>query len=178
MTDTIVVPINKTQMATLACVTWRTLGLDEETRKKYACMVARIMINDLFALMGDDWTIADLNYYRADLTGAIADLGFLRVAELITAKQSKEILQAVWDLPYLDVSDYIRESEILKEAEGDELLSIVKTVVKDNPKVVAQILEGKDKAIGFLVGQVMKAAKGKANPQQATEMLRAEMEVK
>lgn len=166
---------DKTRAAVATCITWRTLTLSEELNQKYINIVTKTMIHDLFSLIGDDWTISDINEYRPDLQKAIGDICFLQAIELITAKHSKEILKAIWALPYLEVASYILDSKILEEAEGDELLAIVQTVVKNNPKTVSQILEGKDKAIGFLVGQVMKAAKGKANPQQAQEMLREEM---
>ncbi|HQX67809.1 MAG TPA: hypothetical protein PLG70_06065, partial [Ottowia sp.] len=44
-----------------------------------------------------------------------------------------------------------------------------------NPDNVAQFKAGKDKAFNALVGQVMKASRGKANPQQASELLRARL---
>jgi aspartyl-tRNA(Asn)/glutamyl-tRNA(Gln) amidotransferase subunit B len=47
---------------------------------------------------------------------------------------------------------------------GDDLLPVIKQVVDDNPKVLAQFLEGKETVKGFFVGQVMKKTAGKANP--------------
>lgn len=178
MNSTTFDPKDKTQKAVLAILIWRTVSMPKEALEKYPRIVVQLMINDLYALMGDDWSIDDLNKYRKDLPDALSNIGALLAMDFITKKHAREILKAVWDLPYLHPVDYIIENKILEEAEGDELLSIVKTVVKDNPKAVEQLLGGKDKAIGFLIGQVMKAARGKANPQQAQEMLKAEMEVK
>ncbi|MBI2875118.1 MAG: Asp-tRNA(Asn)/Glu-tRNA(Gln) amidotransferase GatCAB subunit B, partial [Firmicutes bacterium] len=48
----------------------------------------------------------------------------------------------------------------------------VEKVVSDHPGPVADVRAGKDKAIGFLVGQVMKATGGKANPQLVNKLLR------
>jgi aspartyl-tRNA(Asn)/glutamyl-tRNA(Gln) amidotransferase subunit B len=53
------------------------------------------------------------------------------------------------------------------------LAAIVAQVVADNPGQVAEYRGGKDKVLGFFVGQVMKATQGKANPQQVNELLRA-----
>ena len=49
------------------------------------------------------------------------------------------------------------------------------SVLAANPKSVDEYRAGKDKAFNALVGQVMKASKGKANPQQATDLLRARL---
>ena len=45
-------------------------------------------------------------------------------------------------------------------------------VIADNPGQVEQFLAGKEKVLGFFVGQIMKATQGKANPQQLNELLR------
>ena len=44
-------------------------------------------------------------------------------------------------------------------------------VILQNPEAVADYLEGKDSVVRFMVGQIMKETKGKANPKMATEML-------
>ena len=48
----------------------------------------------------------------------------------------------------------------------------IEKAIADNPKSVEDYLGGKEKAIGFLVGQVMKAMKGKANPGMVNQMLK------
>jgi aspartyl-tRNA(Asn)/glutamyl-tRNA(Gln) amidotransferase subunit B len=53
------------------------------------------------------------------------------------------------------------------------LEQLVAEVVARNPAQVAQLKGGKEQVMGFLVGQVMKATKGKANPQLVQELLRA-----
>ena len=55
------------------------------------------------------------------------------------------------------------------------LEAIVDQVIAANPDNVAQFRAGKDKAFNALVGQIMKASKGKANPQQVTDLLRARL---
>ena len=58
------------------------------------------------------------------------------------------------------------------------LEAMIEEVLADNPGPVADVKGGKTKAIGFLVGQVMKASKGTANPQKVNEMLRDKLQVK
>ena len=61
-------------------------------------------------------------------------------------------------------------------SDSGELVNVIVQVIEQNPKSVADIQEGKMKAIGFLVGQVMKETKGKANPQLVNKILRERLE--
>jgi len=54
---------------------------------------------------------------------------------------------------------------------------LVSQIIGDYPDQVAQFREGKEKVLGFFVGQVMKATNGKANPKQVNEILRRELNV-
>lgn len=70
----------------------------------------------------------------------------------------------------------IVEEKGLKQMDNeDELREIAVRIIKENPKSVEDFKNGKDKAIGYLVGQVMKATKGKANPQIVNNILREEL---
>ena len=61
-------------------------------------------------------------------------------------------------------------------SDSSSLEKIIDKVLADNPGPVADIRGGKTKAIGFLVGQVMKVSKGKANPQKVNEMIRNKLQ--
>lgn len=56
------------------------------------------------------------------------------------------------------------------------LKKIIEEVIQNNPGPVKQYLEGKAQVVGFLLGQVMKASKGKANPQKAQELLKSALD--
>ena len=60
-------------------------------------------------------------------------------------------------------------------SDSSALQAIVDEVVAGNEKSVAEYRAGKDKAFNALVGQVMKASKGKANPAQASELLKKKL---
>jgi aspartyl-tRNA(Asn)/glutamyl-tRNA(Gln) amidotransferase subunit B len=60
----------------------------------------------------------------------------------------------------------------LKSATAKELETIVVQVIAANAPAVADFKQGKEQALKFLVGQVMKATKGQANPQMLNELLR------
>ncbi|MDF1481866.1 Asp-tRNA(Asn)/Glu-tRNA(Gln) amidotransferase subunit GatB [Extensimonas sp. H3M7-6] len=73
--------------------------------------------------------------------------------------------------------DALIEAKGLKQVnDAGALEQIIAEVIAANPDNVAQFKAGKDKAFNALVGQVMKASKGKANPQQVNALLRARLE--
>ena len=61
-------------------------------------------------------------------------------------------------------------------SDDDSLEAMIAEVLEANPGPVADVKAGKTKAIGFLVGQVMKASKGKANPQRVNELIRQKLQ--
>lgn len=65
----------------------------------------------------------------------------------------------------------VKEKGLTQVTDTGEIEKIVDDVIKANPQSVADFSAGKEKAIGFLVGQIMKLSKGKANPQMANEIL-------
>ncbi len=67
--------------------------------------------------------------------------------------------------------------DLLQVSDETEIRTIISKVIIDNPKAVADIKEGQTKVYGYLVGQVMKASKGKANPALAQKLIKEELEV-
>ena len=55
--------------------------------------------------------------------------------------------------------------------------SMIDEVIAANPNQVEQYRSGKDKLFGFFVGQVMKASKGKANPEQVNQLLKEKLDI-
>lgn len=70
------------------------------------------------------------------------------------------------------IKDVIAESGLTQISDEGELLKIVQEVIKNNPKQVEQCKSGKETVMMFLVGQVMKLSKGRANPALATRLLK------
>jgi len=68
------------------------------------------------------------------------------------------------------------EKNILQVSDESEIEKIVDEVIKENPKVVTDIKAGQEKAIGFLVGQVMALSKGQANPELAQKIIKQNLE--
>ena len=68
--------------------------------------------------------------------------------------------------------DIVKEKGLVQISDETELIKIVKTILDENEQSVEDYKAGKDKAFGFLVGQAMKATKGKANPQIINKILK------
>jgi aspartyl-tRNA(Asn)/glutamyl-tRNA(Gln) amidotransferase subunit B len=69
----------------------------------------------------------------------------------------------------------VEEKNLLQITDTSALENAIEDVLKSNPKQVEEFKSGKEKVIGFLVGQVMKQTKGKANPKMVNEILRAKL---
>ena len=69
----------------------------------------------------------------------------------------------------------IEELGLKQMSDSGELEAIVDQILADNPDQLEQLRSGKDKVLGFFVGQVMKQTQGKANPQQVNELIRAKL---
>jgi aspartyl-tRNA(Asn)/glutamyl-tRNA(Gln) amidotransferase subunit B len=68
--------------------------------------------------------------------------------------------------------DIVKEKGLVQMSDEGEMTEIVKSVLEQNQQSVEDFKAGKDKALGFLVGQAMKATKGKANPQVINKILK------
>ena len=90
---------------------------------------------------------------------------------VINNQTAKEVFAAMFESD-VDPSAYVEEHGLKMESDSGLLEETVKKILDANPKAVGELKEGKDKVIGFLMGQVMKEMKGKANPAQVSEMIR------
>ena len=102
-----------------------------------------------------------------------------RIADgTISNKIGKEIFSAMWQARSVDpaLADQLIESTGLKQiSDSGTLAAIIDTVLAENLKSVEEFRAGKEKAFNALIGQAMKASKGKANPAQLTELLRQKL---
>jgi aspartyl-tRNA(Asn)/glutamyl-tRNA(Gln) amidotransferase subunit B len=89
---------------------------------------------------------------------------------------ARQVFEALWTGEGTDVDALIESKGLKQMNDTGELETIVDAVIAANEKSVAEFRAGKDKAFNALVGQVMKASKGKANPAQAGELLRRRLE--
>ena len=69
----------------------------------------------------------------------------------------------------------VKEQGLVQMSDAGELDGIVAAVIAANPQSVADFKAGKDRAIGFLVGQIMKQTKGRANPELVNRILKEKL---
>ena len=71
------------------------------------------------------------------------------------------------------VDEIIEKLGLHQMSNSEEVAALVQQTLEQYPDQVAQIRSGKPKVMGFLVGQVMKASQGKANPKQVNDLIKA-----
>lgn len=91
--------------------------------------------------------------------------------DVISSKIAKTVFEEMF-YTGKDPEDIVEEKGLKQISDEDKLEKLVEEIIEDNPEAVEDIKNGKDKAIGYLVGQVMKETKGKANPQMVNQMFR------
>ncbi len=92
----------------------------------------------------------------------------------ISGKIAKEVFEAMW-AGEGDADTIIAERGLKQITDTSALEAMVDEVIANNPKQVEQFRAGKEKVLGFFVGQIMKATQGKANPAQVNELLRKKL---
>lgn len=153
------------------------LTQDPETAEYFEAVVATGADPKLAAnwVMGE--FAAALN--RDDRTADDAPIAALELGRLIERIQdgtiSGKIAKTVFEKLWSDSGtvDAVIEAEGLTQvSDTGELQAIIEQIVADNPAQAEQFRAGKEKVLGFFVGQVMKATQGKANPQVVNQLLR------
>jgi len=100
----------------------------------------------------------------------IIELLKLQEDGIISGKIAKLVIEEMLETG-LRPADIIKEKSLVQISDEGELAGIVEKVIFENPKPVDDYQSGNDKAIGFLVGQVMMLSKGKANPGLVNKIL-------
>ncbi len=94
----------------------------------------------------------------------------------LNSTAAKEIWVEIWKTD-ADPLALAESKNLLQVSDEGAIAEIVSRVLADNPKAAEDIKNGEMKAIGFLVGQVMKASQGKANPAMAQELIKKQLGV-
>jgi aspartyl-tRNA(Asn)/glutamyl-tRNA(Gln) amidotransferase subunit B len=99
-----------------------------------------------------------------------------RIADnTLSNKLAKEVFEALWVGEGKDADAVIEARGLKQISDSGAIEALIDEVLAANPKSVEEFRAGKDKAFNALVGQVMKATKGKANPQQVNDLLRQKL---
>lgn len=123
---------------------------------------------------------AALNKHNMSLSESPIDAkrlaGLLRrlLDRTLSNNMAKHVFEIMWNES--SEADDVIEKQGLKQINDTEILEqVIDDIIAQNPNQVAQYRSGKDKLFAFFVGQVMKATRGKANPEQVNELLRKKL---
>ena len=141
-----------------------------------ACGQAKLASNWIMGEVSRRLNTGEIGIEKAPVTAAQLAALIGRIADgTISNNAARQVFDELWAGESADV-DAIIESKGLKQMNDTGALEkIVDEVIAANADNVAQFRAGKDKAFNALVGQIMKASKGKANPQQVNDLLRARL---
>ncbi len=92
----------------------------------------------------------------------------------ISSKIAKQVLEEMFENPK-DPEDIIKEKGWIQISDEGAIKEVVTKILEANPASIADFKAGKDRALGFLVGQAMKETRGKANPQMLNKMFLEEL---
>jgi len=99
-----------------------------------------------------------------------------RIADnTLSNKLAREVFEALWAGEGRDADAVIEARGLKQISDSGAIEALIDEVLAANPKSVEEFRAGKDKAFNALVGQVMKATRGKANPQQVNDLLRSKL---
>jgi Asp-tRNA(Asn)/Glu-tRNA(Gln) amidotransferase B subunit len=159
--------------------------------KKIAPEIASLLLNEVMprvkAEMGDSepedeyeprkssFSVEYMDEYHYGLTETLSNLGLLIAEGYMQTRHARKVLDAVMSPSHVcwDLIDVVLDLKILDEVEGDELTTLIKQILAEQPQAVADIKKGKLKAIGSLIGTVMK--KIKADPVKVKELFLEEI---
>ncbi len=136
-----------------------------------AKQISNWITSELFRLLSESGTtIANVPIEPAQLVTLIE----LVNAGAINQTAAKKILGVMFETGR-GPGEIVKELGLEQISNKDELVGVIQQVIADNPGPVEQYRAGKETTIKFLVGQVMKATRGKANPQLAEELLQEQL---
>jgi aspartyl-tRNA(Asn)/glutamyl-tRNA(Gln) amidotransferase subunit B len=139
-----------------------------ETDSGQAAVLANWILGDLTGALNK----AGLEINDSPITAASLVQLVARIAdETISGKIAKQVFEAMW-LGEGSADDIIEARGLRQITDSGAIESLIDEVIAANPEQVEQFRAGKEKVMGFFVGQVMKQSRGKANPGQVNALLR------
>ncbi len=146
----------------------------EETNRyaKDPKQVSNWIMGDVLRRLNDEeLEVEDLKFKPKDLADLI---GFINNGK-ISNNIGKKVLRDMFETGEKP-EEIIKKKGLIQISDEGELKGIVEKVLDENQQSIIDYKNGKDRALGFLIGQVMKATRGKANPQMVNEMVKEMIE--
>jgi aspartyl-tRNA(Asn)/glutamyl-tRNA(Gln) amidotransferase subunit B len=161
--------------AFLLTISKELAGFFEETVKGSGCdpkMCANWIIVDLTGAMNKaGLEIAECPIGADSLAGLLGRIN----DKTISGKIAKQVFDIMWEFGG-DADAIIEEKGLKQITDSGAIEKIIDRIVADHPAQLEQYRSGKDKLLGFFVGQVMKATQGKANPAEVNKLLKPKLD--
>jgi aspartyl-tRNA(Asn)/glutamyl-tRNA(Gln) amidotransferase subunit B len=132
-----------------------------------------------------NWVLGEFSaaLNRSDIAVADAPVPPARLTELLrriadgtlSGKMAKDVFDELWSTPKTTVDAIVERRGLRQISDTGAIERLVDDAIAANPAIVAEFRSGKEKAFNSLVGQVMKASKGKANPAQVSAILKRKL---
>ena len=133
--------------------------------------VANWLLSDVSRILNEKELEADSIPFTAE---QLAKMIMLIDKGTISSAIGKKVIEELFEEPK-DPEEIIKEKGWIQISDEGAIKEVVLKILEANPQSVADYKAGKDKALGFLVGQAMKETKGKANPQMLNKMFIEEL---
>jgi aspartyl-tRNA(Asn)/glutamyl-tRNA(Gln) amidotransferase subunit B len=146
----------------------------------------QVAINTADYKAASNWVMGDvlktLNEQKIDISGfSVSPKNLAKLINLIgngtiSGKIAKEVFPVMIE-ENQDPEIIIKEKNLVQISDTSEIEKIIDAVLGRSPKEVGEFLEGKEKVLGFFIGQIMRETKGKANPAIVNSILRSKLEL-
>src|SRR6056297_4196 len=147
--------------------------IDKEKTKKTITISANYLITDLQSLLNEN-NIEKIKKCKINPEN-FAEFIVLLIKGDISSKIAKKILKQMFKKGE-DPSKIVKREGLKQISDEDKIENVIDKVIKENPEPVQDYKDGEENALQFLVGQVMKKTKGKANPQTTQKILNQKLE--
>lgn len=129
---------------------------------------ANWIMGELMKMLNDAQTLPENMAFDKDSLGEIINM---LNGNKISRDSAKKVFKAVFE-ENVNPAEYVKANNMEMVSDTGAIKPIVEEVIANNPKAVAEYKEGKEKAIGFLIGQAMRALRGKAPASEVTKILK------
>jgi aspartyl-tRNA(Asn)/glutamyl-tRNA(Gln) amidotransferase subunit B len=151
-----------------------TVIKSHKTLKESSKIVVNWLTSELFSLLNEK----NIEINKSPITPEnLGRLVRLIIEDIISGKIAKEVLVEMFNTKQ-DPEKIIEQKGLKQVTDTSEIEIIVDEVLKENRKMVDEYLSGKNKLLGFFVGQSMKKSKGKANPKILNQILKIKLSKK
>ena len=148
-----------------------TISYTKTNDFKLAKLTANWITGELLAALNK----YDLEFNNSPITPEILAKLIVRIADnTISGKIAKQVFEIAWNTPN-DPDLIIQQHNLVQVTDHSAILQIIDQIITNFPSQVIEYKSGKEQLFGFFVGQVMKASKGKANPDLVNQLLKQKL---